>query len=324
MSKGAALVTGASGFIGRHVAQSLAQQGWDVVLLRRPASPPASLRSVEAAYEDQDALTRIVSELQPRAIFHLAGVTKGVRYEDFTRGNLLPTQALLTATKNAAVPLERFVHVSSLAAYGPAKAGKPLTEADPRAPIEHYGKSKLEAEQAVEAHGVPYTILRPGGVYGPADVDYFNLFKSVAQGWNVFFGNRSATMSMVYVDDLVDAIITAATHPATVNRGYFISDGTPRTWEEVQRMLATLAGRKVRELDLPPFLVTWAAYFGEFLSRLDKKPRLLNRQKALMGAQPAWVCSAEAAARDFQFVARTPLAQGLERAFAWYRQEGWL
>src|SRR5690606_17887485 len=144
--------------------------------------------------------------------------------------------------------VKRFVHVSSLTSYGPSTAERPHRESDPRRPIEHYGKSKLEAEQVVEALGdsIPWTILRPGGVYGPGDVDYFNLFREVEKGRNVFFGNRKRWFSAVYVDDCVRAIVGAATSDAARGRGYFVCDGRPITWETFQNAIVEASGRKVR------------------------------------------------------------------------------
>jgi nucleoside-diphosphate-sugar epimerase len=323
--EGTVLLTGASGFVGRRTHAALERAGVDVLTLRRPASPtPKTGRSVVADYEDIEALTALFASERPRYVVHLAGVTKGVSYEDFARGNVLPTAHLLTAIERARAPVERFVHVSSLAAFGPSTKDRPHDESSTPNPVEHYGKSKLEAERAVEQSTVPFTILRPGGVYGPGDVDYFELFRQCARGWNVFFGNRARVTSVVHVDDLVDATLGALRSPAGAGRGYFVCDGEPVTWEQLQREVARAAGRAVRELDLPEGLVDVAALGGELLSALDRKPRLFNRQKAIMGRQTAWTCTHAAARRDLGYVPQVALARGVEQTFEWYRNEGWL
>ncbi len=325
--EGKALITGASGFIGGNLRSALLAAGVDVIAIVRPSSPaPTEGRAASLAYDDVDGLTRLMAEERPDWIFHVAGATKGVTYEDFQRANVMPTRNLLTAVREAHPTLSRFVLVSSLAAYGPSAPGRPLRESDPRAPIEHYGRSKLEAEQVVEAMDdlVPWTIIRPSGVYGPGDGDYFNLFKEVESGRNVFFGNRDRWFSAIYVDDCVRAIVDAATSDATVGKGYFLCDGRPITWGEFQDAIVAASGRKVRTLKLPEFLVSVAAVGGELATKIDKKPRLFNKQKAKMGAQEAWTCAHDAAREDFGYVPEVPMEEGVRRALAWYREHGWV
>ncbi len=319
------MITGASGFIGRRLRARLESSGIEVIALRRAASPsPSAGRSAVVDYADVQGLTELMRQEQPERIFHVAGATKGVSYEDFQRANVMPTQNLLRALKAAEHTPSRFVLVSSLAAYGPSSPERPHAESDPRAPVEHYGKSKAEAEEVVETSGVPYTIIRPGGVYGPGDVDYFELFKSVERGFNVFFGNRDRQFSAVYVDDLIDAILAASQSPNSRDQGYFICDGTPVSWGQFQEVIVKVSERKVRELNLPEFLVGLAAIGGEMMTKIDKKPRLFNRQKAMMGRQSAWTCTSQKAQSQFDYRPQIPLERGVQLALQWYRQEGWV
>lgn len=325
--EGKALITGASGFIGTNLRAALLAAGADVVAIRRTRSPaPKEGRSVVAEYGDVKRLTEVLAEEKPDWVFHVAGATKGVTYEDFQRANVMPTKNMLEALGSAHPDVKRFVLVSSLTSYGPSTAQRPLRESDPRRPIEHYGRSKLEAEQVVEALGdaLPWTIVRPGGVYGPADVDYFNLFREVEKGRNVFFGNRQRWFSAIYVDDCIRAIVEGARADAAKGRGYFLCDGRPITWETFQNAIVEASGRKVRTLDLPEALVDIAAFGGELITRLDKKPRLFNRQKAKMGAQEAWTCTHEAARADFGYRPEVPLEEGVRRSLDWYRAHGWV
>ena len=319
---GPVVVTGASGFIGGRLVSAL--DGAQVVTLRRRASPPTAQRSYEVDYADVEGLTDVMRELRPAYVIHAAGATKGVSYKDFHRGNVLPTASLLAALEAAEHVPERFVHVSSLAAFGPSTPERPLVESDERAPIEYYGQSKAESEAVVEASSVPWTIIRPSGVYGPGDVDFFEHFKMAARGWSLFFGNRQRWWSGVYVDDLVDAILAAARSSSTVSKGYFIDDGDPLTWERFQRKVGEYAGRQVREIDIPEALIGPVAVFGEWLTAIDGRPRVLNRQKAKLGRQSAWTCRSEQARRDFGFTPRVDVTEGVVKSFAWYRENGWI
>lgn len=324
--EGKVLITGASGFIGGRLFDALLESGADVVAIRRAASPESSRgRSVTADYANVAELEQLMTTEKPDYVLHVAGVTKGRSYEDFWRGNVMPTQNLLSALRTAHSGLKRFVLVSSLTSYGPSSPSQPLQESDPRQPIEHYGKSKLEAEQAVEedAANIPWTIARPAGVYGPGDVDYFNLFKSAAVGWNAYFGNRAREMSLIYVDDCVRGILQAAHHPACVGKGYFLATGEPVTWEQFQDQILTAVERDVRTIDLPELFVSLAAVGGEIASFMDRKPRLLNRQKAKMGAQSAWTCTTTAARTDFGFEGAVGMVEGVRRTHEWYVDNQW-
>ena len=323
---GKVLITGASGFIGGRLRDALLRSGTDVVAIRRSGSPPSKTgRSVEADYAQVSDLERAVAEEKPDYVLHVAGVTKGSSYADFQRGNVMPTRNLLAAVRREHPDLKRFVLVSSSAAYGPSAKSAPQREENPPRPIEHYGRSKLEAERVVseEPGDVPWTILRPCAVYGPGDVDHFSLFQAAVLGLNLFYGNRDRRMSWIYVDDCVRGILEATDHERTVGKGYFLTHPTQLSWDQFQTEVALAVGRPVRTIDLPEQALWAAALGGELAMRFDKKPRLLNLQKARLGAQDAWTCSGDAARKDYGFVAEVELADGIRRTHRWYRENDW-
>lgn len=324
---GKVLLTGASGFIGGRLRDALLAENVDVVAIRRPGSPPAKKgRSVEAAYDDLSNLEKIIAEEKPDYVLHVAGATKGVTYDDFRKANVVPTQHLLDALRKEHPSVKRFVHISSLASYGPSSAASPHTEKSERRPIEFYGQSKLEAERVVEnvRGDLPWTIIRPSGVYGPGDADYLNLFREVEKGRNVYFGNRKRWFSAIYVDDLVDAILLATTHDKAIGQGFFVCDGKPITWETYQETMVRVSGKRVRSLDLPEFLVSLAAMGGEFATMIDKQPRLFNRQKAKMGAADAWLCTSDSLRQSLGWKSHVDIEEGIRRTFDWYRKEKWI
>ncbi len=324
---GKAIVTGASGFVGSSLRDALLDASADVIALRRPGSPPADRgRSAEIEYTDVESLARVFELEKPDYVFHVAGVMNGVRYDDFHRGNVVSTRNLVEALSRGNPQLRRFVYLSSLTSYGPAQLDAPICEdAEPR-PVEFYGRSKLEAEQAVEAAGdaLPWTILRPGGVYGPRDYQFLELFRLAAKGINPYYGNRKRQMSLVYIDDLVDAIIASALSEAAVHKGYFIADGQTVTWEQLQTLIVQGAGRKVWDIDLPGFCVSVAGSFGEMKGRITGKPSLYNRQKVIMAVQDAWTCRCDAACADFGFQPRVSLEDGVRKTYEGYRADGWI
>lgn len=325
--EGKALITGASGFIGGRLRDALLESGLDVVAIRRQGSPAAKRgRSVEAEYSDVASLSRVLRDEKPDYVFHVAGATKGVTYDDFRRANVTPTKNLIDAIAKERPGIKRFIHVSSLTSYGPSSPTRPHIENDPRRPIEFYGQSKLEAEHAVEAMGdrVPWTILRPGGVYGPGDIDYFELFKEISHGRNVFFGNRKRLFSAIYVDDFIRATLLAAAHENAIGRGFFVCDDHPITWEQFQAAIVDAANRRVFDINLPEFLTHLAAFGGELATKIDGKPRLFNRQKLKMGAQEAWTCRSTAIREALGWTHEYPVGRGTRETLEWYRREHWV
>lgn len=326
MSK--AIITGASGFIGGRLRDALLDDGWDVIALTRKGSPePKRGRAAAVEYADTSSLERVFKSERPDVVFHVAGATKGVHYEDFERGNVMPTRNLGLALRNTHDQVGRLLHVSSLTVYGPSPRDEPRVETHERKPVEHYGKSKLQSELVLEREiggALPWTIIRPAGVYGPGDVDNFELFKLASQRLNLFYGNRDYLLSAVYVDDVVRAIRDAAASDATVGKGYFICDGKPLSWGDYQQQIVNATGRRALTLSLPAACVDIAATFGELMTSFDQKPRLFNRQKAIMGKQIAWTCRHDAAKRDFGYAPKFELRDGVERTLEWYLASGWL
>lgn len=322
---GKVLITGASGFIGSRLRDTLLDSGSDVLAIRRKGSPPAKRgRSVEADYADLRGITEIVADEKPDFVLHVAGATKGVTYDDFWRANVLPTQTLVRAFEVAHPALTRFVHVSSLVSYGPSTKTRPHVESDLPKPIEFYGRSKHEAElEVAKAKQLDWTILNPAGVYGPGDVDYFELFKEASHGRNIFFGNRQRWFSALYVDDMVSAILHVANHPDTKRARYFVCDDRPVTWQSFQKEIVEASGRRVIELDLPEFLTKVAAFGGELATRFDGKARLFNHQKVKMGVQDAWTCTSKSL-RATGWSSEYDLERGVAAATEWYRQNGWI
>jgi nucleoside-diphosphate-sugar epimerase len=326
--QGVAVITGASGFIGSRLRDKLLDDGLDVVALVRKDSPaPARGRGAAVDYADLTSLERVLESERPEFVYHVAGSTKGVTYADFQRGNVLPTRNLALALRNVHDQVKRFVHVSSLTGYGPSTPSTPLVETDEPKPVEFYGQSKLEAERVLEREigaSLPWTIIRPGGVYGPRDVDWFELFKLASRRINLFFGNRDVWTSVVHVDDVVRSIIAAAKSDAAVGKGYFICDGKPRTFTDVQREIVLASGKRALDIDVGFLPVQLASVGGEWLSRFDGKPRLFNRQKAIMARQVAWTCKHDAATADFGYQPQVPLREGVAQTFDWYKTAGWL
>src|SRR5258708_5445208 len=325
----AVIVTGATGFIGSHLAQALAAAGEEVrCLVRRPGpvSSPAGSRFYLADFSVSDlAVPNSVCE-SVDTIYHVAGATRAVSTSAFHEANVAITQRLLArAAQGGARP--RFVYISSQAAAGPTPEGKaPLSEDDPPVPIEAYGRSKLEAERALSAWSIlPFTIVRPVAVYGPRDRDFLSMFRLVRRGIAIYPGIRDATVTTIFVGDLVRGIIAAANAPAAMGGTYFMGHAQAATWQTIYRSAGEIAGRsRLREVDIPLPLVRIGALAGDLFGRLTRHPLLLTNNKAALAAPRFWTCSSARAQRDFAWIATTSLHDGLRSTYDWYLRHQWL
>jgi len=253
------LVTGANGFVGRAVVAALAAGGHPVrAAVRRTPLPPVPEAVEVVVHPDLERpidWTPLVAGID--AVIHLAGIahTRGVAPELYDRVNRLATGQAATAAARAGVG--RFVFASSIRAQcGPA-AEHVLTERDPPAPTDDYGRSKLAAEEAVRRSGVPFTILRPVLVYGPGVKGNFAaLLRAAASRWPLPARLLANRRSLLGVANFVSALKFTLSAPATAGETYLVSDpGTPPTLAELIVALGKAQGRRPLLLPVPTGLI---------------------------------------------------------------------
>jgi len=325
------VVTGSTGFIGRHLVDALLERGAEVRALVRPETPRDS-RDPRIGHWEADLLDdRSVRESPVwdgvTRVFHLAGVTKGRTLDQFRAGNVFPTANLLAALAARPGRPPRVVLVSSQAAAGPAgDASAPVRETDRPRPVEAYGRSKLQAEQAVVRYrdSLPITIVRPSSVYGPGDRDFLNLFRQERHRVAFRVVPRDHALSLVYVDDLVRALLLAAEHQAAAGRTYFVADEAPVTWGELYDTIDAVLDNTPLPVRLPSPLLRLAARGGDFVSAITGRPSIVNRNKAALARQRWWLCDSTRAREDFGWRAEVPLLDGLHRTYNWYVEARWL
>ncbi|MGB7219432.1 MAG: NAD-dependent epimerase/dehydratase family protein [Vicinamibacterales bacterium] len=314
-------VTGATGFIGRHLTAHLVSQGADVraiVRARSAHAAPPGATTVQAPLETS-ALTEAFAGVD--AVVHLAGIVSTVREREYIDVNVRGTQAVAAAARAAGA---RLIYVSSLAAAGPASPAAPRREEDPSAPLTPYGHSKLAGERLITAiEGLRWTILRPSVVYGPGDRAMLPLFRFARLGILPLVGRRDAAYTFIYVHDVVRAIDAALAAP-TLQDTVFVGHPHPVTARDLLTRIQAALGGSALTIPIPSVITDLAAMAGEAAGKLIGRPMLLNRWRNVEISAEGFVCHVDRLRDRLGIVAEVDLQRGLNETARWYRQQGWL
>ena len=319
------LVTGATGFVGGHLAEALRRRGDEVTaLVRSPGKAGAlaqlDVRVVPGDLDDRDSLARAVESQE--IVYHVAGLVAARSENEFMRCTRDGTASLVRAASGAGV--SRFVLVSSMAAGGPAPRGRPLTGTEPAQPVTAYGRSKLAAEAAVTASTLPWVIVRPPTVYGPRDREVLKVFRMARLGAAPVFGDGSQQLSAVHGADLASALVASGTAAATVGKIYYACHPEITTSAEFVRAVGAAMGRELRLVPIPPAVGRALLAVTEASSRIAGQTTILTRDKANEFFQDAWTGDPGPLTRDSGWQAAHDLTSGLADTYRWYRSAGWL
>jgi 2-alkyl-3-oxoalkanoate reductase len=329
--RGPVLLTGGSGFLGSHIADRLSAAGVEVRALVRRTSDTRHLSSlpgiklVQGSLDDPTSLTEATRGV--RGIIHAAGLIKAMRSQDFARVNTRGTANLLAAARAACPNLDRFVHVSSLAAMGPSKDGRPRPEGSPPAPVTAYGRSKLTAEERVRAASgdIATVVVRPPVVHGPRDRETLAFFLAVKLGVLPLTGSPGSVLSMVYAPDCADVCVRALEADVASGSAFDVEDGVPETLETIIGHIEAAMGTRVRlRVPIPASALKLAAGVTELFGWATNRPVMLTRDKVHELRAPHWVNDGMAARAALGWTPRVTFAEGASLSVAWYREAGWL
>jgi len=323
------LVTGASGFLGSHIAETLAKQGHEVRTLVRRTSSRAFLTfpHEEAVGDVTEPETLPAAVAGADVVVHAAGLVKARSEAEFALVNARGTANLISAIEAHAPGLKRFIYISSLAAHGPSEDGQPRPAEAPPRPVTAYGRTKLAGEEITWASSLAprSVIFRPPVIYGPRDPALVPFFRLARMRLAPLLMGGANRISIVYVEDIASAVALAATAEAPVaGKTYCPEDGEPHTWRDLLAAVERATGRRALRLKTPRWAFSAAAVVSEAFGLLLRRPVSLTREKVQEMAQPHWVCSAEALRRDLGWAPKVDIWEGAQRTCNWYREHGWV
>lgn len=327
------LVTGATGFTGGHLAQTLARRGETVRALVRAKSrarfdtsplAAAGVVAVEGDLGSPDALARACAGVE--VVYHIAATYREAGQPDsaYRAVNVQGTEHLLEAARAAGV--RRVVHCSTGGVHGHI-AHPPANEDAPFNPGDVYQDTKLEAEQLArrfgDTTGLDVVVARPIGIHGPGDTRFLKMFKGLARGRFPMLGPCTAYYHLTYIDDLVEGFRLCGEVPAAKGRTYILAGEKYTTLKELVALVADELGVAPPRIHLPVWPVWMAGLACEIVCvPLRIEPPLYRRRVDFYTKSRAFDITR--AKTELGYAPQVDLRTGIRRTIAWYREQGWL
>ena len=315
------LITGATGFVGSHIAEEALRQGMEVWVAVRKTSnlryvSDERMNKVELNLSSVEQMVQALSGKAFDYVVHAAGATKALKRDTFYKVNTEGTKNLVKALEKTNPSVKRFVFISSLSVFGPVREEQPysdIREDDTPQPNTSYGMSKLEAERWLQAScSLPFTILRPTGVYGPREQDYMTMVNSIRKGVDVAVGYKQQDLTFIYVSDVVKAVFSSMKSAKTVGKAYFLSDGevySSRTFSDY--IIEALGKKHVVRLRFPLAILRLVCALSDVWMHISGKLSTLNNDHYNILKQRNWRCDITPAMRDFDFSPQVKLKEGV-------------
>ena len=321
------LITGASGFIGSFIVEEALKRKFAVWAGIRSSSSKKYLRERKIHFLELDFAhpNELRAQLSGHKgtynkfdyIVHCAGLTKCRDKKEFDLVNYLQTKYFVDTLRELNMVPKQFIYISTLSVFGPVheKDYAPIKETDICAPNTAYGLSKLKAELYIQSiPGFPYVFYRPTGVYGPREMDYFLMAKSIRNHMDFSVGFKRQDLTFVYV---IEKQIS--------RRAYFLSDGKVYKSSAFSDLIRKELGNPyVIRLRCPLIVLKVVSLLAEFVATRSGKSSTLNSDKYKIMKQRNWQCDITPVMKELGYVPEYDLEKGVKEAIAWYKNEGWL
>lgn len=325
---GKTLVTGATGFTGSALCKRLVHDGEDVLAFVRSLHRAAPLEAigVECRVVDIKSPEQINDNFHGvDRVYHIAAAwrTEHPDQDEFRLVNVEATRHLLDAAVRAGV--RRFLHCSTVGVQGEIE-DPPADEEYRFRPGDHYQETKLEGELLAREYfsrGLPGTVVRPVGIYGPGDTRFLKLFRPISRGYFVMIGSGRTLYHLTYIDDLVEGIVRAARQDGGLGEAFTIAGAEYTTIRELVDRIAFALGRSRPRLRIPFLPVFVAAFVCDKVCRAVRiEPPIYPRRVEFFHLSRAF--SIEKARRLLDFEPKVGLAKGLKATADWYREKSLL
>ena len=323
-----ALVSGANGFTGSYLIKLLINKGYQVRGIIRENANLKLIKDlpIEPYYADLATHSTFDDAMQDiDIVFHIGAAFRvnGVPEKYFLDVNLEGTRKLLESAKKMGV--KRFVHCSTIGVQGHIKK-IPSKEDDIYNAGDYYQKSKLAGEMlALQFYkeGLPVTIIRPTGIYGPGDMRYLKLFKSINNCTFKMIGSGEVFHHLIYVEDLAEGIILAGEKPEAVGEIFTLGGEGYLTLNELVKKIASILDKRVASFKIPVFPVWLAGLICEVICKpFGIIPPLYRRRVAFFVKDRAFDITK--AKRMLGFKPKVDINEGLRQTAEWYKKEGYL
>ena len=317
------LVTGATGFVGKNFIFEIIKRKNVRIFVRRTSNIThfKGRKEIEIAYGDLENNVGIKEALDGvDVVIHCAARTVGRNFIEYYKTNTIGTANLIKTMLQKNV--KKIVYLSSHAACGPCNEKKSITETDQPKPISFYGITKKIAEDIIMQSNISYIILRPVSIYGPYDTEILKYVKLLNYGICPVIGFGEKYINLIYVNDLVQMIIKVIDVGKFDNKIFFLSDGHCYSFTEVVGMIAEVLNKNNLKIHVPEVMALFAGLLNDIF--LPEKKRTIWRDKVKELAREYWLCCSESAVREFGFVPKYSLKEGMRETINWYRKQGFL
>lgn len=304
-------LTGATGFVGRHLLHTLASQGFIIkALTRKPQTELKNIIWVSGDLENQSSLKELVKDAD--VVINVAGLVKAKNLACFLEANTIAVENILNAINSDKRP--HFIQISSLAAR--------------EEKISDYAFSKRQGEITLQSNTqkLPWTIIRPPGIYGPKDNETLKIFKMLKSGVALFPDNKKNRVSWINVKDLVNAIIHLMNNEKYFQCTLEVDDGRPNGYshQEFYKVVSETLNVSPFYMTVPKFLLKLFGHTNDIFGRIFNYAPMVSAKKVNEICHPNWVCckSDEFILNDWQ--AKIDLKTGLKETLDWYKNNEYI
>lgn len=320
-------ITGGTGFIGSHIVDHFSNNNdYEVYALVRDPENLKWLKDldIQVLKGDLSLIPQLPSDLD--YVIHSAGCTKTNKLSDYDEINRDGTRSLFESLASQHVAPKKIIYLSSLGVTGPSISDEPIKETHIPCPLTPYAKSKLQGEEEALKFKDEFTIiiLRPGGVFGPRDKDFYALFKSIKKGILPAIDSNQRLASIIYVKDLVNAVELCLQKDIKSGEVFNIVNPKPCSWDEFGQITSQILNKKLKKVIISYPIAFLIASFSQIMGKFLKNPSIIDKNKLKELNETCWIADCSKAVTQLGFQPQYSLEEAIQETLNWYQEHNWL